>query len=79
MAPFDVPFHNVGETTYLDSDAALEVMALLTVAASVGGGAVLCTNFADETSRVRVEDFGGVERLGVKLDELPAAHGCEDG
>ncbi|MFD3543159.1 hypothetical protein ACFWUQ_27190 [Streptomyces sp. NPDC058662] len=48
-----VPFHSKGETTDLDPDDALEAMKILTLAASVGGGAVMRTNFADETSRVR--------------------------
>ncbi|MCX5078732.1 hypothetical protein OHA84_38110 (plasmid) [Streptomyces sp. NBC_00513] len=48
-----VSFHNVGEASDLDPDAALEAMALLTLAASVGGGAVLRTDFADGTSQVR--------------------------
>ncbi|WP_331719748.1 hypothetical protein [Streptomyces virginiae] len=47
-----VPFHNKGETTDLDPDAALEAMMIITLAASVGGGAVMRTNFADETSQV---------------------------
>ncbi|WP_331731982.1 hypothetical protein OG592_40955 (plasmid) [Streptomyces avidinii] len=48
-----VPFHNIGEATDLDPDDALEAMTLLTLAASVGGGAVLRTDFADGISRVR--------------------------
>ncbi|MFE7584926.1 hypothetical protein ACFU5Y_25580 [Streptomyces gardneri] len=48
-----VPLHNRGEETDLDPDDAVEAMMLLTLAASVGGGAVLCTDFADGTSRVR--------------------------
>ncbi|MGW6572004.1 hypothetical protein ACWGAN_07480 [Streptomyces sp. NPDC054945] len=47
-----VPFHNDGDTTDLDPDDALEAMMILTLAASVGGGAVIRANFADETSQV---------------------------
>ncbi|MFE5715784.1 hypothetical protein ACFQ7J_33810 [Streptomyces sp. NPDC056501] len=47
-----VPFHNRGEETDLDPDDALEAMMLLTLAAAVGGGVVLRTDFADGTSRV---------------------------
>ncbi|GAA1590522.1 hypothetical protein [Streptomyces globosus] len=48
-----VPFHNDGETTDVDPDHALEAMMLLTLAAIVGGGAVMRTNFPNETSQVR--------------------------
>ncbi|MFJ6784566.1 hypothetical protein [Streptomyces yangpuensis] len=48
-----VPFHNDGETSDLDPDDALEAMMVLTLAAVVGGGAVIRTNFADQTSEVK--------------------------
>ncbi|KOX37914.1 hypothetical protein ADL06_02150 [Streptomyces sp. NRRL F-6491] len=48
-----MPFHNMGETTVLDSDDAHEAMTILIRAASTGGGVVMRTNFADETSQVR--------------------------
>ncbi|MEV8537245.1 hypothetical protein [Streptomyces sp. NPDC051211] len=48
-----VPFHNDGDTTDLDPDDALEAMLILTLAAIVGGGAVVRTNFAHQTSEVR--------------------------
>ncbi|MDH6544160.1 hypothetical protein [Streptomyces sp. SPB4] len=47
-----VPFHNDGETSDLDPDDALEAMMALTLAAMVGGGAVIRTNCADQTSEV---------------------------
>ncbi|MGO4459856.1 hypothetical protein AB4039_21545 [Streptomyces sp. M-16] len=47
-----VPFRNEGQTTDVDPDAALEAMMIITLAASVGGGAVIRTNFANETYRV---------------------------
>lgn len=46
-----VPFHNDGETSDLDPDDALEAMMVLTLAAMVGGGAVIRTT-ADQTSEV---------------------------
>ncbi|MFJ4879889.1 hypothetical protein ACIP93_32445 [Streptomyces sp. NPDC088745] len=48
-----VPFHNDGDTTDLDPDDALEAMEILTLAAMVGGGAVLRTNLADHTTEAR--------------------------
>lgn len=48
-----VPFHNDGETSDFDPDDALEAMMILTLAARVGGGAVIRTHFADQTSEVR--------------------------
>nr|MDT0519957.1 hypothetical protein [Streptomyces sp. DSM 41633] len=48
-----VPFHNDGETSDLDPDDALEAMMALTLAAKVGGGAVIRTNVPNQTSEVR--------------------------
>lgn len=48
-----VSFHNDGETSDLDPDDALEAMTVLTLAAVVGGGAVVRTHFADQTFEVR--------------------------
>ncbi|MET9324108.1 hypothetical protein ABZX75_28655 [Streptomyces sp. NPDC003038] len=48
-----VPFHKDGEASDLDPDDALEAMEILTLAAMVGGGAVIRTHFADQTSEVR--------------------------
>ncbi|MFF9981143.1 hypothetical protein [Streptomyces erythrochromogenes] len=46
------PFHNDGETSDLDPDDALDTMTVLTLAAVVGGGAVIRTKLADQTSEV---------------------------
>ncbi|MFD6115514.1 hypothetical protein ACFWG0_36265 [Streptomyces yangpuensis] len=48
-----VPFHNDGGASDLDPDDALAAMEILTLAARVGGGAVIRTYFADQTSEVR--------------------------
>ncbi|MFD3728851.1 hypothetical protein [Streptomyces sp. NPDC058671] len=48
-----VPFHKDGEAADVDPDDALEAMVILTLAAIVGGGVVLRTCFADQTSEVR--------------------------
>ncbi|MFJ3817839.1 hypothetical protein [Streptomyces sp. NPDC090056] len=50
--PVSVPFHNDGETSELDPDDALEAMMALTLAAMVGGGAVIRTIRTDQTSEV---------------------------
>lgn len=54
-----VPFHNDGETSVLDPDDAREAMMVLTLAAMVGGGAVIRTA-VDQTSS---------EVMGWKLTE----------
>ncbi|MFG2298401.1 hypothetical protein [Streptomyces sp. NPDC048603] len=46
-----VPFHNDGETSDLDPDDALEAMMVLTLAAMVGGGAVIRST-VDQASEV---------------------------
>ncbi|MEV7581563.1 hypothetical protein [Streptomyces erythrochromogenes] len=48
-----VPFHNHGETSDLDPDDALMAMEILTLAAVVGGGAVIRTHLPNQTSEVR--------------------------
>ncbi|MGW2304464.1 hypothetical protein [Streptomyces sp. NPDC001809] len=48
-----VQFHNEGEATALAPGDACEAMMTLIRAASTGGGVVMRTNLADETSQVR--------------------------
>ncbi|MFE6461974.1 hypothetical protein ACFVP0_31520 [Streptomyces cinereoruber] len=64
----NAPFHNRGEMVDLDPNDALEVMTLLILAASVGGGVVLRTNLTDGTSRVR-----GWRLVGFCAEPLDAA------
>lgn len=47
-----LPFHNFGEYTDVDEEAALDVIALLSLTSGRIGGAVVRTNHADDTSRV---------------------------
>ncbi|MGW0704274.1 hypothetical protein ACWD0A_34345 [Streptomyces sp. NPDC002867] len=47
-----LPFHNFGEYTDVDAEAVLDVIALLSLTSGRIGGAVVCTNHADDTSRV---------------------------
>ncbi|WP_236243618.1 hypothetical protein [Streptomyces sp. CC228A] len=47
-----LPFHNLGDDTEVDAEAALDVIALLSLTSSRPGGAVVRTRYADDTSRV---------------------------
>ncbi|MFD5427714.1 hypothetical protein [Streptomyces sp. NPDC127084] len=47
-----LPFRNVGEFTDVDTEVALDVIALLSLTSGRIGGAVLRTNHADDASRV---------------------------
>ncbi|MER7112535.1 hypothetical protein [Streptomyces sp. NPDC000229] len=51
-AAFTLPFHNFGEYTDVDPEAALDVIALLSLTSGRIGGAVVRTHHADDTSRV---------------------------
>ncbi|MFJ5142655.1 hypothetical protein [Streptomyces sp. NPDC088707] len=72
-----VPFCKDGEASSLDPEGALEVMAVLALAAVVGGGAVMRTNFADETSEVRGWKLVEYHAKPLSVAEISSAY-CTD-